>query len=352
MTTDPIPEIDGFTFRQKLLQSERCTLWRAEQTVLERDVLVGVFSPEVIQDKFLLSAHFSVMRTLAQTKCRLVPDVIDLIRTEHQAYVVLEDRHARSVLNLLDGHRLEAGQLLRIATDMAEGFAELHAAHLVYTALCPQSLYVSEVSEPLLPDISLVRFEAGHGESPELKAVGAELAPYLAPEVYETPEAVDTRADMFALGMTLYALATGQVPFGAFSEEEIVRRKQRSVIPSPCDVSPNFPPELAVVLAKLTNRTPAGRYAGWDDVAFDLHQAGRGITPEGDAYADSVIAPPNPMTRAHAGRTVRLSVEDLRNYRRRQAEKTPIVWLRVILILFVFVAILVAIGGFVWRFVR
>lgn len=348
MTTDPIPEIDGFTFRQKLSQSERYTLWRAEQTALERDVIVGVFAPEVVQDNLLLSAHFSVMRTLAQTKCRLVPDVIDLIRTEHQAYVVLEDRHARSVLNLLDGHRLEAGQLLRIATDMAEGFGELHAAHLVYTGLTPRNLYVSEVSEPLLPDISPVRFEAGFAGSSDLGTPEAKSAPYLAPEVYESPKAVDTRADMFALGMTLYALATGQVPFGAFSEEEIVRRKQRSVIPSPCDVSPNFPPELAAVLAKLANRKPEGRYAGWDDVAFDFHQAGRGITPEGDVYADSVIAPPNPMTRAHAGRTVRLSVEDLRNYRRRRAEKTPIHWLRLTLILFVFVAVLIAIGRLVW----
>ncbi len=314
------PEIDGFVFKQQLMCSARCTLWRAEQTVLERDVLIAVFGEEVLQNAGIGDALFGVVRTLAQHRSCLIPDIIDVIRSEHQAYVVLEDCHAQNILHLLNGHRLRVEPMLQIATALATGFAELQSAHLVYGGLRPKSLYISEDSEPVLPDLSVVTFEPGVGINPPVETlVGS--APYVAPEQYQAPGTVDTRADMFALGMTLYALVTGQVPFGALSPDEILQQKLKASIPSPCDMAPHFPDTVAAVLAKLAHRDAAKRYADWDEVLFDLHQASHGIMPNGEIYPGSVIAPPNPEAYPKPGRTIRLSVEDLRLYRQRHQKQ-------------------------------
>lgn len=344
-----VPEIEGFVFRQQLTQSARCPLWRAEQTALERDVLVAVFEPEAMANPALGNALFAVARTMAQAKTALLPDVIDIIRTETQAYVILEDAHAQNVVQLLDGRRLTPAQALRLASRLAEGFVGLHAAHLVYGGLRPRSLYLVDGMEPLLPDFSPMRFEAGYGENPPVEPTGS--APYVAPEQYLEPAAVDTRADMFALGMTLYALTTGQVPFGALPPEEILQAKLTSAVPSPCDLVPNFPPALAGVLARLAQRDPQHRYTDWDEVLFDLHQAGEGIAPSGRNPSDSVIAPPDPAARARAERTIRLSVADLRRMRHERAFRERFSWLRLLgclLVLSLFFTLLA--GGLFWLF--
>ncbi|MEG1480216.1 MAG: serine/threonine-protein kinase [Kiritimatiellia bacterium] len=307
---DEIPKIEGFVFKQRLTRSMRGEIWRAEQTALERDVLVQVFGSEVRSDQALCDALFEIVRATAQLKSQLFPDVIDVIRTQNQAYVILEDAHAQGILPLLAGRRLNAEQVTYIATRLAEGFNALHAAHLVYANLKPSNLYLSEDSEPVLPDLSLVQFEPAYGKNPPQDSL-AGSPPYVAPEQYTVPETVDTRADMFAMGMTLYALATGQIPFGSRTPEAILEAKLTESVASPCDISPHFPPALAMVLSKLCQREPSARYADWDEVLFDLHLASTGGMPECSPN-DSVIAPPNPNVQAKAGRTIRLKSSDLR----------------------------------------
>ncbi len=348
MMNDPM--IDGFKCRTKLLETSRCTLWRGEQEVLDRDVLIAVLEPEVVSDKDLCRALFSALRTLTNVRTSIFPEIIDMVSTDDQAYIILEDCHAKNVVELLTDSRLDAQQLFQLAIGLTEGFAELHAAHLVYGALRPKVLYISDDYEPVLPDFSLVSFESGYGERvPEDSIIGS--VSYIAPEVYLDPESVDTRADMFSLGMTLYSLATGQVPYGALSAEEILEVKQHMTIPSPCDISPNFPPALADILVKLAQRDPESRYADWDELRYDLHQAQRGIPPRVDTPEGSVIAPPNPLARAKAGRTIRLSVSDLRAYRqsRKPVDRSKVLIGIIVALVFI---VLGLVGVVIWMSLR
>ena len=308
------PEIAGFEFRQRLAQSMRCVLWRAEQCALERDVLVALFSHEVLADDLLANALFELVRNLAQVKTALIPDVIDIRREAGMGYIVLEDAHAVPLMSLLGGKRVEPERLIRLGMKLAEGFAALQEAHLVYGGLRPSKIYMIDGSEPLLPDFSPMSFEAGWGTNPPERAlVGS--APYVAPEQYMAPETVDTRADMFAVGMTLYALGTGQVPFGAYPAEEILERKLHDQIPSPCDVVKGFPRPLAAVLGRLTRRSAAERYADWDEVLCDLAAALRGEAPAEGDDAGAVIALPNPAKWGRAEQTIRISAAELRAHR-------------------------------------
>lgn len=307
------PNIDGFVFKQRLSWSGHCVLWRAEQTALERDVLVAVFR---------MGVPLGTIQALAQAKSPLVPEVIDIFQGEGRTYVVVEDPHAQGIVELLAGRRLDARQLIELGMRLAEGFAELQSAHLVYGGLCPGCLYLSEDSEPVLPDLSPARFEAGAGPNPPDWQIPREALPYAAPELQKDPEAADSRADMFALGLTLYALGTGQVPFGAVPPDSLLEMKRTHTVPSPCDVSPNFPPTLAALLARLAARAPDGRFGDWDAVRVAFHQVREGLAAgEEDTPADSVIAPPDPEARARAGRTIRLSVKDLHAFRRELAAK-------------------------------
>lgn len=327
--TIEVPTIDGFIFRQLLAQSSRCALWRAEQITLERTVLVVVLGEEYISNGHLCDVLFKVVRAISSVNCCLIPEIIDVIRTDKDAYIILEDSHAENLIASMNGERLEPAQLYRIARALAEGFSALHSAHVVYGGLKPKALYLSEDGGPLLPDFTMAFFEEGYGViPPEDELIGS--PPYVAPEQYLSATPVDTRADMFAMGMTLYALATGQIPFGALPPEEILERKLTSTIPSPCDLCLNFPEPLAAFLVKLSQRNRDDRYADWDEVLFDLYQVEQGVMPKNDRTEDSVIAQPNPSAkRSLSERTIRLSVSDVRAYRlMRTAQKQYPIWFK------------------------
>ena len=299
-----IPTIEGFVFTRRLSQSAYCGLWRAVQTTLDRDVLVVVLTDATLADTARCGLFYGVARRLAQSEPQLVPEIIDVIRTEHHGYIILEDAHARPVLDVLAGHRMTAESALALMTRLAEGLAEFRSVHLVYGGLKPKNIYLTEDGEPLLPDPAAIRYDAGHGDNPAGPPMGSPA--FVAPEQYLTPETVDFRADMFALAMTLYALGTGQVPFGALPADEILSAKLERTVPSPCDLVTNFPKPFAAILAKLAQRRPENRYADWDDVLFDLHQAKEGILPQGRIYEDSVIA--EPRLDLHPEHTIRLKL--------------------------------------------
>lgn len=339
-----VPNIKGFVFRRPLAQSSRCVLWRAEQTTLERDVLIVVLDESYVADPKLCDLLFDVVRAIAPINMRLIPEVIDVIRTDEHAYIVLEDSRVERLMTMTSGKKLEPMQLCRIARSLAEGFAALHSAHIVYGGLKPKALYLTEDSELQLPDFTMAFFEEGYGAiPPDDGLIGS--PPYVAPEQYLTTEKTDTRADMFAMGMTLYALATGQVPFGALAPQEILERKLTSTVPSPCDLCLNFPKPLAAFMVKLAQRDREDRYNDWNEVLFDLYQVEQGIMPQNDRMEDSVIAQPNPSAKKSLSeRTIRLSVSELRAYRQmRVARKRYPVWFKLCIAFGIVATILVII---------
>ncbi len=345
-----ITEIEGFLFREVLMQSSRCMLLRAEQCTLERDVLMLLFQGEVLEDTQLAETLLRTLQTLTHVRSTVFPEIIDIVWKKDLAYVITEDCHAKNIVELLTDSRLDAQHLFQLAIGLAEGFSKLQELHLVYGALRPKSLYLSEESEAILPDFSMLQFEAGYGAVPSEDSIVGSVS-YIAPEVYLAPETVDARADMFSLGMTLYALATGQVPYGALPPDQILEAKQTVNIPSPCDISPNFPPAFAAVLQKLAQRDPDNRYRDWDEVRFDLYQAQEGIVPEIGDPEGSIIAPPNPLARAKAGRTIRLSVSDLRSYRQKRAKKdrSKVLIAIIIALSFIVVTLLGILGWILFR---
>lgn len=313
---NPVPLLSGFQFQTLLLETATACIWRAFQEKLERPVLIISFKDTVELDTDYRRQVFETIQTLSNLKISLFPDVIDIIRQHDQFFIILEDAASANILTLLKGQRLNATQLTQIAMQLAEGFASLQARGLVFGAFSPYLLYITEESTPLLPAITFVRNATAAPLTLHHPELSARDYLWLAPEqCCDEPLAIDTRADIFAVGLTLYALATGQLPFGRLPPEALPTAKLTQSVPSPCDISPNFPPALAAVLVKMTQRDPADRYADWDEVRFDLYHALRGVVPNGVKAEDSVIAPPHKPQKAQAGNTIRLSVQALRKYR-------------------------------------
>jgi serine/threonine protein kinase len=167
---------------------------------------------------------------------------------------------------------LGAAEVARLGLDLARVVAAVHKSRVVHRDISPANiLLVGPARDPFLIDFALattfaeVRPEFTHHN----EIVGT--LPYLAPEQSgRTGRPVDQRADLCALGATLFELATGAPPFGTGDPLRISHDHLTRVPAAPAQVNPAVPPALSDIIMHLLEKEPDNRYQTADGLIHDL----------------------------------------------------------------------------------
>ncbi|GAB7044225.1 MULTISPECIES: diguanylate cyclase [Catenuloplanes] len=169
-------------------------------------------------------------------------------------------------------HRpMDASELLRFATELAEAVAGVHARGVVHKDLNPANVLADgEPRRPILIDFGLATTVAeGRPEFTHHSEIEGTL-PYLAPEqTGRTGWPVDQRADLYALGATLYELASGTPPFGRDGDPLDLIRLHLSAVPAPLT---GVPAPFAAIVARLLEKEPGRRYQSAEGLRYDLRR--------------------------------------------------------------------------------
>jgi signal transduction histidine kinase len=185
--------------------------------------------------------------------------------------IVLVDVGGASLVEL--PKPLAVDDLVGLAVDMARAVAEMHRRGVMHRDIAPANIVVSGDGAPCLVDFALatslgeVRPDFTHHS----EIVGT-LA-YLAPEqTGRTGRSVDERADLYALGATLYELATGEPPFGSGDPLRLVRDHLASVPVPPAQANPAVPAAVSEIVMHLLEKEPDNRYQTADGLVRDLEE--------------------------------------------------------------------------------
>src|SRR3954467_12455689 len=168
---------------------------------------------------------------------------------------------------------LAVDELIRLAGKLARGVAGVHRRGLLHRDITPANIVISADGDPCLVDFALatsfaeLRPEFTH----HTQIVGS--LPYLAPEqTGRTGRSVDQRADLYALGATLYELATGAPPFGIGDPLRLTHDHLARVPAPPVEVNPALPGPLSEIVMRLLEKEPDHRYQSAEGLAHDLKQ--------------------------------------------------------------------------------
>src|SRR4051794_35681956 len=185
--------------------------------------------------------------------------------------VVLEDVGGTSLAGLATP--LTGDELVELAIGLARAVAGMHRRGVMHRDITPANIVVSGDRGPCVVDFALasllaeVRPEFSH----HTRIVGA-LA-YLAPEqTGRTGRSVDQRADLYALGATLYELATGAPPFGSGDPLRLVHAHLARVPVPPAEVTPAVPAPLSAIILHLLEKEPDRRYQTAEGLVSDLER--------------------------------------------------------------------------------
>lgn len=260
--------IDGFRLEERMVSGGMARFWRVSKD--------DIPTPMVMKIPFIGSGDSPLAIVGYETEQLIMPrlsgpHVPHFIATGDfdKPYVVMEMIPGQSLKGLLERTPLPIDEVVRIGAQVAYALHDLHRQKVVHLDLKPSNVILRDNGEAALIDFGLSR----HLELPDLIGEEADgpvgTGPYIAPEQLLGVRS-DYRSDIFALGVILYFLVTGERPFGDPERaSEWYRRLWRDPWP-PKYWNPDVPEWLQEVILHCLEVNPADRYATAAEVGFDL----------------------------------------------------------------------------------
>jgi predicted ATPase/signal transduction histidine kinase len=217
-------------------------------------------SLEKLENEYALAADLD-------PACAVVP--IELVPHKENMMLVLEDPGGEPLASLIE-NPLELDTRLRLAVELADTVGKLHHHGLLHCDIKPGNILVTERNGVRLTGFG----NAIHQTHQSLAAdVIAGTLAYIAPEqTGRMNRPIDSRSDLYALGVTLYELFTGTLPFSASAPEEWVHCHVVRAPPSPTERMPDLPEQISAIVLKLLSKEPADRYQSAEGLAADLKE--------------------------------------------------------------------------------
>lgn len=284
------PRITGYELLGTLSDgtTSGSTLFKGWQTNLKRYVALRVLDEDEADDldylkRFRDEAHLAmdirqrnVVSTFDQGTC---PES----GLHYVAYEFIKGPNLEKILGGLNS--LSEDEAVALVHGVCLALCSLERAHLVHGEVSPHKVLINEDGVPKLAEVGLARRLGGLG-SPSIER-GPE---FVSPEQALGLSCLDSRSDLFALGVTLFRLVTGSYPFSGEEPFEIVTQNINADIPDPRDVRPDLNPMISKVIAGLTARDPDERYPSAEAAAFDLARLRAGLEALGPSASESAIA--------------------------------------------------------------
>ena len=243
-------------------------VYRAWDTVLEREVAVKLMKKELLQDEVALQNFYREARACASLNHTNIIHIYSFDQSEDgQLYLVMELAAQGSLDSKIDKYqRLPELEVLDIGIKIASALDMALKHNLLHRDIKPGNILFNADNEPKLVDYGLARSAEAEFEASNV----TEGTPYyVAPEkIKREPETF--LSDMYSLGCTLYHAITGHVPFEAPTVEELVSAHVKEMPTPPNQVMPGISDETNEALLKVLAKDPAERYLSYDEFSMAL----------------------------------------------------------------------------------
>jgi serine/threonine-protein kinase len=257
-------------------------VYRARDQKLDETVAVKVLRPDVLrEDPSLLERFKQELKLARRITQRNVLRTHDFGETSGTPYISMEYLEGVTLKDLIRGKgALPVPVGLRIAKQMGLGLDAAHQQGVVHRDIKPQNMLIlPETGDLKIMDFGIARVSAVQGADSGLTTAGTVMGTpdYMAPEQAQGQPA-DFRSDIYSLGVVLFEIFTGKLPFSGDSAMSVVLSHIRSTPPRPREVNPRLPERLEAVILKAMEKDPANRYQAVADLLDDLDDVSARLT--------------------------------------------------------------------------
>jgi serine/threonine protein kinase len=288
-------------------------VYRARDTRHGRTVAIKVLSSAEATDA---ARRQQFLRDARATMVLSHPNIATLYEVGDEpdhVFLVFDFVPGQSLKSLLVGHPLNPRRAIDVAAQVADALADAHANGIVHRDIKPDNIVITPKGAAKLLDVGLADWTVGGrwrrhasrvaaGDSP-----GSSSAAYLSPEQI-LGESVDGRTDIFSLGVILFEMLTGRLPFAGSSTSELMVRIVQAPAAAPSSVNPSLPSELDVILSKALAKSLDQRYGSVATLAAELRAVSAILDVRSEADERPVPAMMGRRTRRSSARWLILAV--------------------------------------------
>jgi serine/threonine-protein kinase len=277
------------------------SVYRARDRMLERLVALKVLHPHYGDDEEYVERFRREARSVAQLSHPHIVTVIDRGEDDGQQFIVFEYVDGENLKQLLARTGpLPTRRALELAMEIADALAFAHEHGLIHRDVKPQNVLMTPDGDAKVTDFGIARsIDVEHGVTQTGTVLGT--SNYLSPE-QASGKPTTPSTDVYSLGVVLYELLTGEVPFPGENFVAVAMKHMNEMPPDLLEQRPDVPLRLAAAVDRALEKEPARRFPSMDQFAWELRQCLQELdTPE----SERTLITPSPVIKESAPRRIR-----------------------------------------------
>lgn len=259
-------QLGKYKLLKKLGQGGMGEVYLAEDVNLGRKAAIKVLSKALAGNADFVKRFYKEARAMARVNHENAVSVYDVDQERNIHYVAMEFVDGKSMQKWMDTlGKLSVADALHVTLRCAEALQLAHGENLIHRDIKPDNIMLTSKGKVKVADFGLAK---ATDEDLSMTASGTGLGTpyYMAPEQARNAKHVDGRADIYALGVTLYYFVTGKLPFAGNSALEVITAKEKGKFESARKLNPQVSDRLDLMIAKMLEKDMDRRVKSCDEV--------------------------------------------------------------------------------------
>jgi len=245
-------------------------VYKVHDTEIREKVALKLLKPEISADEKTIERFRNEIKLARKIAHRNVCKMYDLGEEKGTRYITMEyvdGEDLKSMIRMMG--QLSTGKALSIAKQVCEGLAEAHSLDVVHRDLKPSNIMIDKFGNAKIMDFGIARSLKAKGITGTGVMIGT--PEYMSPEQVEGKD-IDQRTDLYSLGVILYEMATGQVPFEGETAFSVAMKHKSEKPKNPRELNTQIGIDLSNLILKCMEKDKEYRYQNIEELIADLTQ--------------------------------------------------------------------------------
>jgi len=250
-------------------------VYKAQDTEIKEKVAIKLIKPEISVDKKTVERFQNELKFARKIVHKNVGRMYDLGKEEGSHFITMEFVDGQDLKGMIrQSKQLTISTAISIAKQVSEGLAEAHRLGVIHRDLKPSNIMIDKDGNARIMDFGIARSVEGKGITGAGVMIGT--PEYMPPEQAEAKE-VDQRSDIYSLGVILYEMVTGRVPFEGDTALSIAMKHKGEKPKDPREFNTQLSEDLTRVILRCLEKDKERRYQSAGEVRSELENIERGI---------------------------------------------------------------------------